>query len=213
VSARPYVVALSGGVASGKSAVCARLAEHGVPIFDADVAARAVVEPEQPALIEIVAVFGADIIDERGRLRRRALRERVFADPKQRRALEAIVHPRVREYLRAQVDTARAPYVVLAIPLLVEAWHDYRWVDRVVMVDCTIQTQLHRLMQRDGVTRELAERMIAAQSSRAARLALADEVLTNDGTLSELLVAVDGLHQRLSEHAQTRTQASNSAHD
>jgi dephospho-CoA kinase len=200
------VVALSGGIASGKSAVCARLAAHGVPVFDADIAARAVVEPGQPALTEIVDAFGADMVDEQGRLRRRALRERVFTDAAQRRVLEAIVHPRVRTHLRAQVEAARAPYVVLAIPLLVEAWDDYDWVDRVVMVDCAPQTQLQRLLQRDGITIELAHHMLAAQASRAARLALADEVLNNDGTLSELHSATDAMHDRLSQRAHAHAQ-------
>jgi dephospho-CoA kinase len=197
VNAKPYVVALSGGVASGKSAVCERLSALGVPVFDADLAAREVVQPGQPALAEIMRAFGADIVDAHGQLRRRALRERVFGDTAQRRVLEAIVHPRVRARLRAQVDAANAPYVVLAIPLLVEAWQDYAWVDCVVMIDCAPETQLRRLTQRDGITRELAERMLDAQSSRAARLTLADEVLSNEGTLAELHLATDALHARL----------------
>jgi dephospho-CoA kinase len=193
----PLRVGLTGGVASGKSAACARLAALGVPIVDADVVAREVVEPGQPALAEIAARFGAGVIGSDGRLDRAALRTRVFADPAERRALEAITHPRVRERMRAQADAAAGPYVVLAIPLLAESGADYSWLDAIVVVDVPESVQLQRLLSRDGNDEALARAMIAAQAPRARRLALADEVIDNSGTLEDLHAAVDALHGRL----------------
>ncbi len=190
-------VGLTGGVASGKSAACARLASHGVPVIDADVVAREVVEPGQPALAEIAARFGAAMIGADGRLDRAALRARVFGDAGERKALESITHPRVRERLLAQAAAARGPYVVLAIPLLAESGDRYAWLDAVVVIDVSVEVQLQRLMARDGNDEPLARAMIAAQASRDQRLALADEVIDNSGTLEALHVAVDALHQRL----------------
>lgn len=200
----PLRVGLTGGIASGKSAACARLAAHGVAVVDADVAAREVVTPGQPALDEVVARFGPAVLAADGTLDRAALRARVFADPAQRRALEAILHPRVRERMRAQADAAAGDYVVLAIPLLAESGADYSWLDAVVVVDVPEDVQLARLVARDGNDGTLARAMIAAQAPRAARLALADEVIDNRGTLAELHAAVDALHQRLRERAVAR---------
>lgn len=193
-----YTVVVTGGVASGKSAVCARLAARGVPVVDADVAARAVVEPGQPALAEIAQAFGAGVIDADGRLDRRRLREIVFADRARRSALEAIVHPRVRAWLKAEVDRAAGPYVAVAIPLLVEGGGrgNYPWIDRVLVVDVASATQIERLMRRDGIDRALAEAMLAAQATREERLAAADDVIVNEGDLAQLHAAVDALDAR-----------------
>ncbi len=190
-------VGLTGGVASGKSAACARLASHGVVIVDADVVAREIVEPGQPALGEIATRFGPAMIGADGRLDRAALRARVFGDPLDRKALEAITHPRVRERLLAQAEAARGPYVVLAIPLLAESGDRYAWLDVVVVIDVPVEVQLQRLMARDGNDEPLARAMIAAQATREQRLALADEVIDNSGTHEALHAAVDALHQRL----------------
>ena len=195
---QPLTVVVTGGVASGKSAVCERFAALGVPVFDADVAAREVVEPGQPALAEVVDAFGADVIDAQGRLDRRRLRALVFADREARRRLEAIVHPRVRARLRAQVAQARGPYVVVAIPLLVEGGGraNYPWIDRVLVVDAAPATQLERLVRRDGIDHALAQAMIEAQSTRGQRLAAADDVIANDGDLAQLHAAVDAMDAR-----------------
>lgn len=192
----PLVVALTGGIASGKSAVTHRLESLGVPVFDADQVTRELTRPGEPALAEIAARFGPAVIGPDGTLDRRALRERVFADPSERRALEAILHPRVRARLRELVGTVTAPYCVLAIPLLAEG-NRYPWIDRVVVVDAPDSVRLERLMARDGIDRALAWRMLAAQAPRAARLAIADEVLDNSGSLETLLSATDALHRRL----------------
>lgn len=198
----PYIVAVTGGVASGKSTVCDRLAAHDVTVIDADRVARELVEPGEPALAEIAARFGPSILTAEGRLDRRAMRERVFASDGARKALEAILHPRVRERMRAHVErvSPNAPYVVLAIPLLAEVGR-YPWIDRVIVVDAARATQLARLVARDGVTPALAEAMLAAQVSREARLAVADEVVANDGTLADLLARTDALHAALMDRA------------
>jgi dephospho-CoA kinase len=190
------VVALTGGVASGKSAVARRFESLGICVYDADVAAREVVAPGEPALAEIRSVFGAGVLQADGALDRRAMRDRVFADAGARKKLEAIVHPRVRAWLRRRVGMDRGPYCMLAIPLLVENRAEYEWVDRVLLVDAPEALQIERLMQRDGVTREHAERMLDAQSTRAQRLAMADDVIMNDGEESALDAQVAALHAR-----------------
>jgi dephospho-CoA kinase len=204
---QPFVVALTGGVASGKSAVTRRFEALGVPVHDADAAARAVVEAGTPGLAAIVAAFGEAALLPDGTLDRRAMRARVFADADARRRLEAIVHPRVNDWLHARVAAERGPYALLAIPLLVETWPQYAWVDRVLVVDAPDALRLERLMQRDGIDPAAAERMLAAQASRAQRLARADDVIDNSGDPAALDAAVAALHARyltLAVRARTR---------
>jgi dephospho-CoA kinase len=206
-SDNPFVVALTGGVASGKSAVTRRFEALGVPVHDADAAARAVVEAGTPGLAAIVAAFGETALLPDGTLDRRAMRARVFADADARRRLEAIVHPRVNDWLHARVAAERGPYALLAIPLLVETWPQYAWVDRVLVVDAPDALRLERLMQRDGIDPAAAERMLAAQASRAQRLARADDVIDNSGDPATLDAAVAALHARyltLAVRARTR---------
>ncbi|HKU78881.1 MAG TPA: dephospho-CoA kinase [Rhodanobacteraceae bacterium] len=198
---RHYVVALTGGVAAGKSAVARRFEAVGIHVHDADVAAREVVAPREPALAEIEFVFGAGVLQADGSLDRRAMRERVFADPGARRKLEAIIHPRVRAWLRRRVGMDRGPYCMLAIPLLVENRAEYEWADRVLVVDAPEALQIERLMRRDGVTRDAAQRVLDAQSTRAQRLAIADDVIVNDGEESALDAQVAALHARYLELA------------
>jgi dephospho-CoA kinase len=198
VNARPraLVVALTGGVAAGKTAVTRRFEALGVHVHDADVAARDVIEPGTPGLAEVVAAFGAGALDDSGRLDRAAMRQRVFADPAARRTLEAIIHPRVRQWLHERALTERGPYCLLAIPLLAENIEHYRWVDRVLLVDAPESVQIARLIARDGIDDALARRMLAHQASRTERLALADDVIENSGDEAALDTAVAGLHQR-----------------
>ncbi|HEX5962079.1 MAG TPA: dephospho-CoA kinase [Rhodanobacteraceae bacterium] len=196
VSSRHYVVALTGGVAAGKNAVARRFEALGVNVYDADVAAREVVAPRQPALAEIEFVFGAEVLGADGSLDRRAMRERVFADPAARRKLEAIIHPPVRAWLRKRVGMDRGPYCILAIPLLVENRAEYDWVDRVLLVDAPEALQVERLMRRDGATRGHAGQVLAAQSTRAQRRAIADDVILNDGDESTLDAQVAALHEQ-----------------
>lgn len=199
-----YVVALSGGIASGKSAVTDRLVELAVEVVDADQVSRDVIAPGTPALAEIVAHFGREVLRPDGGLDRRAMRKRVFADDASRRALEGIIHPRVRTALRQSASASRADVLVLAIPLLVESG-SYDWVDRTVMVDAHTATQRARLMLRDQIDRQLADQMISAQAPRSRRLAIADEVIANDASLASLHQQVDSALARWRFAGITRT--------
>ena len=198
-----FIVGLTGGVASGKSEVTRRFQSLGGEVVDADVAAREVVEPGQPALARIAERFGAGMLLADGRLDRRQLRERVFADAQARRDLEAITHPAIRARVKAQAQAAPGPYAVVAVPLLAEAGRAaYPWMARVLVVDAPESLQHDRLMRRDGVDEALAARMIAAQASRTVRLAIADDVILNDGDPAHLDTAVAALHARYLAAAQ-----------
>jgi dephospho-CoA kinase len=187
-------IGLTGGVASGKSFVAELFAELGAGLVDTDVAARAVVEPGQPALDEIRAAFGPAVIRSDGRLDRRALRRLVFADQEARRRLEAILHPRIRARALEQLGRLETPYAIIVVPLLVET--DFgALVDRVLVVDCPVETQLRRLMARDGIDEPLARAMIDAQADRSARLAAADDVVDNGGDAAATRAQVERLHR------------------
>ena len=190
-----FTVALTGGIASGKSAVSDRFAALGADVIDADLVARELVAPGGAALDEIVTGFGKGVLGADGALDRRALRELVFADEARRRELEAILHPRVRDILRERAQGGSGAYALLVIPLLVESGH-YGWVDRVLVVDVPRDVQHARLVARDGITADLADAMLDAQASRAGRLAIADDVIANDGTLADLDTRVQNLHAR-----------------
>jgi len=193
-----FCVGLTGGIASGKSAVADRFAERGIAVVDADVAAREVVAPGQPALAEIAAVFGDGVLQADGTLDRAALRRHVFGDDAARRRLEAILHPRIRVRMHEQARRAGGPYVIVAIPLLAEGGGRlaYPWLDRILVVDVPREVQLARLVRRDGIELPLAERMLAAQADRASRLAIADDVIVNEGALALLDAEVDALDRR-----------------
>src|SRR5579864_5911284 len=199
---RPLRIGLTGGIASGKSTVSQRFAELGVPVIDADVASRKVVEPGTPGLAQVVERFGADVL-RGGQLDRRALRSRIFEDASLRQALDAILHPLIRAEMEREVEQAQAPYVVMAIPLLVEGGSAADRVDRVLVVDADETLQIQRLRARDSSTEEQARAILASQASRAVRLAAADDVLLNTGTVAELRQAVDRLHEQYLQHAQT----------
>jgi len=190
----PYVVALTGGIASGKSAVTRCFESLGIAVYDADIAAREVVAPGSEGLQAIVSTFGPDALDAEGKLDRPAMRRRVFADDQARRDLEGITHPRVRQWLREHALADRGPYCLLAIPLLAENIDHYRWVNRVAVVDAPDDVRLHRLMRRDHIDAELAQRMLDRQASREQRLAIADDVIDNSGDETALMPAVERLH-------------------
>ncbi|HET8763790.1 MAG TPA: dephospho-CoA kinase [Rhodanobacter sp.] len=203
-TAHSYVVALTGGVAAGKSTVAERFAALGAPIHDADVAAREVIEPGSDGLAAIVTAFGTGVLAADGTLDRVAMRKRIFADAAARTALEGIIHPRVRTWLHERAQHETAPYCLLAIPLLVRNIDHYRWVDRVLLVDAPETAQLARLTQRDDIDPNLAQRMLAQQASRAERLAIADDVIDNSGDAAALDAAVAALHRRYLELAAGR---------
>ncbi|MDR6934874.1 dephospho-CoA kinase [Luteibacter sp. 3190] len=200
-----FVVALTGGIASGKSAVERRFEALGIRAYDADMAARAVVAPGSEALAEVASVFGPEALDADGALDRAAMRQRVFADPAARSALEGILHPRIRSWLRDAVAADSGPYCILSIPLLVENLAHYDWVDRVLVVDAPEAVRVERLVRRDGIDASLATTMIAAQASREARLAIADDVIVNDGDEAALDAAVAALDKRYRDLATRST--------
>lgn len=200
----PLLVALTGGVASGKTSVSDRLAARGVPVVDTDLIARQVVAPGREGLEEVVDAFGPEVLDPSGALDRRALRERVFADPRQRERLEAILHPLIEDEARRQIERhLEADFVVLVVPLLVESGL-FRDADRIVVVDLPESMQIERLVERDGVDRRQAEAMLAAQAKRDDRLAVATDVIENTGSMEDLEQATDDLHDRLTELSRRR---------
>jgi dephospho-CoA kinase len=202
-------IGLTGGIASGKSTVAQRFAELGVPVIDADESSRFLVAPGQPGLEQVVGRFGGGVLTAQGELDRRALRNVIFTDPQKRRDLEAILHPLIRADMERRAKEARGPYLILAIPLLVEGATRRgaaqngaaRGLDRILVVDADEAMQLERLTARDSVSLEDARAILAAQADRASRLRAADDVLVNSGTVYDLHQAVDRLHQRYLELA------------
>jgi dephospho-CoA kinase len=191
----PLRIGLTGGIASGKSTVADMFADLGTPVIDTDVIAREVVRPGQPALDEIREAFGDGVIDPDGTLDRAAMRTIVFGDDAARRRLEAILHPRIGAATRAQADAAGGDYQIIVVPLLVESALR-GFVDRVLVVDCDEATQIARLLARDTESEAQARRMLAAQSTRAERMAIADDVIANDGSLDDTREQVEALHRR-----------------
>jgi dephospho-CoA kinase len=189
-----YRVGLTGGIASGKTTVANLFAALGASIVDTDLLAREVVAPGTALLAEIAAHFGAGVLSPDGSLDRRALRERVFTDAAERRWLEERTHPAIRTLTDARCDAATGPYCLVAIPLLVETQGQGRF-NRVLVVDCDPEIQVARLMARDGISREAAAKMLAAQVSREARLAVADDVIRNDGDVAALRDQIEQLHR------------------
>jgi dephospho-CoA kinase len=191
---KPLRIGLTGGIASGKSTVADMFADLGVPVIDTDVIAREVVSPGQPALEEIRDAFGDGVIAADGTLDRSAMREIVFGDEEARRRLEAIMHPRIGMATVERADTAGGEYQVIVVPLLVES-SLRAFVDRVLVVDCSEETQIARLLARDAESEARARRILAAQSSRAERLAIADDVIENEGDLGDAREQVRALHR------------------
>ncbi len=189
-------IGLTGGIASGKSTVADLFAARGVPIIDTDEIAREVVAPDTTGLAMITAAFGPEILRPDGALDRAALRQKVFTDDSLREQLEAILHPLIRSStLEASARYADADYQVLVVPLLVETGFR-ELVDRVLVVDCPTATQRSRLMARDAESEASANDMIRAQISREERLAVADDVISNDAGREALEPAVQALHQK-----------------
>jgi dephospho-CoA kinase len=193
--ARRLRIGLTGGIASGKSTAAERFLALGVPVIDADHAARAVVAAGEPGLAAVLGRFGASVMTPGGALDRRALRDLIFADPKSRKDLEGILHPLIHAEMERLEAQAAGPYVVMAIPLLVEGDAAGR-VDRILVVDADEAVQMQRLLARDGIGAEQAGAMLAAQAGRVGRLARADDVLENAGSVADLWRSVDRLHER-----------------
>jgi dephospho-CoA kinase len=199
----PLRVGLTGGIASGKSTVAALFAQLGVPVIDTDRIARDVVEPGSPVLADIEARFGPGILAPDGRLDRRALRTIVFADAQARQDLEALTHPAIETETQRRSAAAGGEYQLIAVPLLAEKGLKSRY-DRVLVVDCDPAAQLQRLVVRDGSTEAGARAILAAQADRADRLAMADDVIGNDGDIHALTGQVEALHARYRALAASR---------
>lgn len=188
-----FVVGITGGIGSGKTAASDRFAGLGIAIIDADLASRAVVEPGQPALVAIAEHYGEHVIGPDGSLDRRALRDIVFADPDQRRWLEQLTHPLINAWLVEHLAAATSPYAMLASPLLAETGQS-RYCQRVLVVDVPVELQVKRTMARDSSDEAQVRAIIAAQASREERLAMADDVIVNDQDLAHLDQEVARLH-------------------
>ena len=188
-----FIVAVTGGIASGKSAITGFFNDLGIGIADADLAARTIVEPGQAALEEIAACFGSGLVVS-GHLDRRALRELIFENTDARKKLESITHPRIRELLAQQCKSIQSPYAIVAIPLLRESDRtNYDWIKRILVVDVPRATQKSRLLARDNISESLAEKMLDGQATRAERLAIANDVISNVHDLASLRESVNRL--------------------
>lgn len=188
-------IALTGGVASGKSTVAQLFTALGARLVDTDVIAREIVTPPSSVLDRIASRFGGDVLNADGTLNRARLRAIVFDSAEARRDLESITHPAIHAEVARQSAQAGGPYQLIAIPLLAETGTAKEY-DRVLVVDVQPETQLRRLMLRDGLTQQGAERMLAAQATRAARRDLAHDIIDNDGDITALTAQVEALHRR-----------------
>ncbi|WP_245879601.1 dephospho-CoA kinase [Zobellella endophytica] len=198
-----FIVGLTGGIGSGKSTVADLFAALGTEVVDADLIAREVVAPGEPALAAIAAHFGEEVMLPDGGLNRRLLRERVFAEPMQKDWLNALLHPLIRERMLAACAAARSPYCLLVVPLLVENGLT-GLTDRVLVVDVSPELQLARTVRRDRANEAQIRAIMAAQASREQRLAAADDVLDNsDSDMAGIKAAVAGLHRKYLAQAQS----------
>lgn len=191
---KPWILGLTGGIGSGKSAAARHFRTLGVQLVDADEAARWVVEPGRPALARIAGHFGEEVLLPDGRLDRAALRARVFRSAEERRWLEGLLHPLIHQEIRSYLERATSPYAILESPLLVET-DQHTMTQRILVVDVPESLQLERAMQRDGADREQIEAILKAQASREERLRHADDVLVNDRDLPWLHGEVERLHR------------------
>ncbi|MFI8415195.1 dephospho-CoA kinase [Serratia sp. NPDC078593] len=195
-----YIVALTGGIGSGKSTVADAFARHGVTLVDADVIARDVVQLGTPSLAAIATHFGQEMLLPDGTLNRAALRQRIFSNPDEKTWLNNLLHPVIQQETQHQLAQAASPYVLWIVPLLVENNLQSR-ANRVLVVDVDSETQLVRTMMRDGISRQQAQNILSAQATRAQRLAVADDVIDNSGTATGIEPHVAALHRRYLELA------------
>ena len=192
-SSTPWVLGLTGGIGSGKSAAAECFAELGLHVVDADQASRWVVEPGRPALAEIALHFGPEVLQADGALDRAALRRLIFADAEQRRWLEALLHPLIATEIAEALPKATSPYAVFVSPLMVESGQ-YRIAQRLLVIDVPEALQIERTLRRDNISLDQVQAILKAQASRETRLAHADDVLVNDGDLAALRAEVERLH-------------------
>lgn len=189
-----YVIGLTGGIGSGKSTVADLFVERGAGLVDADAIARELTAADGVAMPMLIAEFGRTILAANGALDRAVMRRMAFADPSIKNRLECILHPLVRKISTERCRAATEPYVILAVPLLVESGAYRDRCDRIVVVDCPESLQVERVMARSGLSADEVEAIMAAQATRSQRLAVADDIVANDGDRAELFAQVDALH-------------------
>ena len=200
---QPLIVGLTGGIGSGKSTVAGLFEALGIAIIDADVIARALVAPGEPALREIITAFGSSCLDDRGQLDRGKLRRLVFSDQAQRLQLEAILHPKIRLEIKKLIKNVRTPYCIVVIPLLLET-HQTDLVDRILVVDTPVDIRITRVEARDHLPRDEIDAIIKTQTDREVQLRAADDVICNNGSLDKLAILVQKQHDRYLEIAADR---------
>ena len=198
------VIGLTGGIGSGKSTVTRLFEKRNIPVIDTDVIARELVKPGEEALNEIIKAFGDSVIKESGELDRQALANISFQNEDARKQLEAILHPRIRKSMNKQINNVSAPYVIAVIPLLIETGQTDQ-VDHILVVDCPEEIQIQRIKQRDNRDEQQIQEILAAQSSRQTRLDMADDVIENQGDISDLDAKIEKLHQKFLLMSQDET--------
>ncbi len=196
-----FILGLTGGIGSGKSAASQWFETQGITVVDADIVAREIVEKGQPALEQIKQSFGDWVLLENGELDRRALREHIFKEPQARHQLEQITHPAIRQSIIQQLQAATSPYVILVSPLLFET-NQHQLTRRTLLIDASEDLQILRASQRDGQSIEQIQKIIAAQMPRAEKLKIADDVILNDGHIEHLYRKLEPLHQQYLAQAQ-----------
>jgi dephospho-CoA kinase len=188
------VIALTGGIGSGKSTVTKLFSAHSVPIIDADAIAKSLTLPDQPAYFTIVTRYGNNILHKDGRINRAKLRHLIFNDPNERTWLEDLLHPLIRNEIIRQIEATTAPYCIIEIPLLLESDYSYPFINRILVVDTPEHLQIKRTTARDNIHPEHVESIISAQISREERLKCAHDVLVNDGKIEDLAPQVEKMH-------------------
>ena len=195
-----FTVGVTGGIGSGKSSAADQFRQLGVPVIDADVVARQIVEPGMPALQEIINAFGESVTNDWGELDRAALRKIIFSDSSRKSQLEAILHPRIYDEILRLLSELSTPYAIVVIPLLAESKREYP-LDRILVIDVPSDVQISRVTTRDDQSTEEVERIISSQVSRHSRLAIADDVIENIGSKDDLYERVDAMHLTYLEYA------------
>lgn len=195
----PFVIGLTGGIASGKTTVANLFQQQfGIDIVDADIVAREAVEPESAGLKQIVQRYGAAILLDDGTLNRAQLRDIIFADPNEKQWLDALLHPMIRQRMLEQLDNTTTPYALLVIPLMAEN-NLQTLANRVLVVDVDESSQIERTMLRDGISQQQAQSIVNSQATRAQRLAIADDVIKNHSKNQQLLYQITELHKKYLE--------------
>ena len=194
-AAKRYVVGLTGGIGSGKSAAAQIFRTCGVEVIDADSLAREVVEPGQPALSDIAAYFGSELLTAEGHLDRAALRKIVFSNSEQKSWLENLLHPLIAKLLQRRLNATKSPYAILESPLLLET-EQYKLVDRVIVIDVNEEIQIARSVRRDGSDEAVIRSIIASQIDRSKRIQHADDLVSNEEGLEQLREKVEALHSK-----------------